>query len=74
MPDVADRILAERLAGLGMPPYRGVVTHTNRMVMLSVTPGGILRIHRGYAHAPDRVLKAIVRFLKRGTRRGARRE
>src|SRR5512134_1210197 len=74
MPDVADRLLAGRLAGLGMPPYRGVVTHTNRMVMLSVTPGGILRIHRGYAHAPDRVLKAIVRFLKRGTRRAARRE
>jgi hypothetical protein len=55
-----------------MPPYRGVVP-TNRMVMLSVTPGGILRIHRGYAHAPDQVLKAIVRFLKRGTRRAARR-
>ena len=37
--------------------------HTNRTVMLS-WGDGTLRIHRGYVMAPDRVLKAIVRFLR----------
>jgi hypothetical protein len=45
--------------------------------MLSVSRR-ILRIHRGYSHAPDRVLNAIVRFLNprvpRALRRVAERE
>ena len=31
--------------------------------MLSLSRQGVLRLHLGYAHAPDRVLRAIVRFL-----------
>jgi len=46
--------------------------------MLSITPQRVLRIHRGYSYAPDRVLKAIVRFLNprvpRVLRRAAERE
>jgi hypothetical protein len=34
---------------------------------------GTLRLHRGYAAAPDRVLLAIVRFLTPGLRRETRR-
>jgi hypothetical protein len=46
--------------------------------MLSLSRSGILRLHEGYAFAPDRVLKAIVRFLNprvpRVLRRAAERE
>jgi hypothetical protein len=70
--------LPARLQALGLQEVVGVVTHTNRTVMLSLTPRRILRIHRGYAFAPDRVLKAIVRFLNprvpRVLRRAAERE
>lgn len=31
--------------------------------MLSLSLNGVLRLHQGYASAPDRVLRAIVRFL-----------
>jgi hypothetical protein len=40
-----------------------VELHTNRTVMLS-WGDGTLRIHKGYVMAPDRVLQAIVRFLR----------
>jgi SprT-like family protein len=67
-----------RLHELGLRDVDGVVTHTNRTVMLSITPRRVLRIHRGYSYAPDRVLKAIVRFLNprvpRALRRLAERE
>jgi hypothetical protein len=43
--------------------HTGFITHTNRSVMLSLSPQGVLRLHLGYAFAPDRVLRAIVRFL-----------
>jgi hypothetical protein len=46
--------------------------------MLSLSRSGVLRVHEGYAFAPDRVLKAIVRFLNprvpRVHRRAAERE
>ena len=58
--------------------HSGFATHTNRSVMLSLSPNGLLRVHHGYAHAPDRVLRAIVRFLNprvpRPLRRLAERE
>jgi hypothetical protein len=54
--------LPARLRQLGLLEVDRVVTHTNRTVMLSLSRR-ILRIHRGYSHAPDGVLKAIVRFL-----------
>jgi len=63
--------LPSRLEALGLREVRTVVTHTNRTVMLSLARG-VLRLHRGYAFAPDRVLRAIVRFLNRGTSRRAR--
>jgi SprT-like family protein len=66
-----------RLQELGLRDVDGVITHTNRTVMLSLNRR-ILRIHRGYSYAPDRVLKAIVRFLNprvpRPLRRAAERE
>ena len=47
----------------------------NRTVMVSLARR-VLRLHRGYAMAPDRVLRAIIRFLDRApaTRRLAERE
>lgn len=77
MPEVHD-LLAHRLTLLGLRDVDRVLTHTNRTVMVSLTAGGVLRLHRGYASAPDRVLRAIVRFLNprlpRAARRGAERE
>ncbi len=55
-------LLGDRLAMLGLRDIDRVLTHTNRTVMLSLNKR-ILRIHRGYAHASDRVLEAMVRFL-----------
>jgi hypothetical protein len=72
-PETAEAVLRRRLDALGMPPFRGFATHTNRTVLLSVTAQGILRVHRGYAWAPDRVLSAIVRYVRPGTRRATRR-
>jgi len=70
-------LLENRLLMLGLREIDRVVTHTNRTVMLSLNRR-ILRIHRGYSYAPDRVLKAIVRFLNprvpRALRRVAERE
>ncbi len=72
-PEAAEAVLRRRLEALGMPPFEGFATHTNRTVMLSITPQGVLRLHRGYAWAPDRVLSAIVRYVRPGTRRANRR-
>jgi hypothetical protein len=70
-------LLPSRLQELGLREIDRVVTHTNRTVMLSLSRR-VLRIHRGYSHAPDGVLKAIVRFLNpkipRAQRRAAERE
>jgi hypothetical protein len=66
-----------RLQELGLRDVDRVITHTNRTVMLSLNQR-VLRIHRGYAHAPDQVLKSIVRFFNpkvpRVLRRAAERE
>ena len=72
-PETAETVLRRRLDALGMPPFRGFATHTNRTVLLSVTAQGVLRVHRGYAWAPDRVLSAIVKYVRPGTRRATRR-
>ena len=70
-------VLESRLLMLGLREVERVVTHTNRTVMLSLQRR-VLRIHRGYSYAPDRVLTAIVRFLNprvpRALRRVAERE
>lgn len=73
-----EKHLAQRLEALGLRDLTRVLTHTNRSVMLHLTGARVLRIHRGYAFAPDRVLRAIVRFLNprvpRALRRLAERE
>jgi hypothetical protein len=45
-----------------------MIVHENRTVMVTLAHG-ILRIHRGFAYAPDRVLRAIVGFLAARRRR-----
>ena len=69
--------LVARLQALGLPPFGQITTHRNEQVMLSWVPGKVLRIHEGYAAAPDDVLRAIVRFVtpraRRQTRLAARR-
>jgi hypothetical protein len=74
----ADPVLQSRLLLLGLREGTTVVCHNNRTVMLSFTRSGILRLHQGYSAAPDRVLRAIVRFLNprvpRVLRRAAERE
>ena len=63
--------MADRLAALGLRGVSQVRLHRNRVVMLSLRQG-ILRLHAGYAHAPEPVLRAIVRFLTPYTRRAVR--
>jgi SprT-like family len=65
--------LPGRLVLLGLQGCSRVVTHTNRTVMVSLTGRRELRLHRGYAFAPDAVLQAIVRFLDPRLPRPARR-
>ncbi len=70
--------LPARLYLLGLHGVSRVVTHTNRSVMVSIGKRRVLRIHAGYAHASDGVLRAIIRFLDprlpRAVRRAAERE
>jgi hypothetical protein len=58
-----EEVLARRLRMLGLRQVSAVRTHTNRTVMVSLNERLILRLHRGYVYAADRVLTAIVRFL-----------
>lgn len=73
-----EKHLAERLEALGLRDLSQLIVHTNRSVMLHLTQARVLRLHRGYAFAPDRVLRAILRFLNprvpRALRRAAERE
>jgi len=55
-----------RLEALGLAGLRRLVLHTNRSVMVSQGRRGAIRLHRGFIYAPDRVLRAIVRFLTPG--------
>jgi hypothetical protein len=71
MPEEA--LLARRLELLGLPKPARIRVNDNRRVMVSLSQRGVLSIHRGYALAPDRVLKAVVRFLNPRSSRAARR-
>ncbi|OGT99179.1 MAG: hypothetical protein A2085_08700 [Gemmatimonadetes bacterium GWC2_71_10] len=66
-----DQRMTERLAALGLRA-RSVRLTDNRSVMVSMTRNNVLRIHRGYATAPDTVLRAVVQFVSRGARRPER--
>lgn len=72
-PVAAERLIA-RLQSLGLPPFERVRIHRNEQVMLSWVPNRVLRVHEGYAAAPDEVLHAIIRFVTPGTRRPVRLE
>lgn len=65
-------VLPDRLRWLGLKDVDHVVTHANRTVMLSLHRR-VLRIHQGYAFAPDEVLAAVVQFLNPGVPRSRRR-
>ncbi len=59
-----DALLTSRLRQLGLPGHYAVRLHTNRTVMVSLTPRGTVRIHRGYVYATDHTLEAVVNFLR----------
>lgn len=73
----ADRTLLERrLRHAGLRGTDRVVVHENRAVVVSVRRD-VVRVHRGFAYASDRVLRAVVAFrdgASAGRRRAARRE
>ncbi|MDX2193784.1 MAG: SprT-like domain-containing protein [Gemmatimonadales bacterium] len=64
--------LGERLRALGLPPAVPVQAHRNRTALVTLTRAGRLRVHAGFADAPDEVLAAIVRFTRPGLRRAER--
>lgn len=65
--------LAARFAALGFTALGEIRTHANQRTMVSAARG-VVRLHAGYAAAPDRVLIAIARFLERRTPRSLRLE
>jgi hypothetical protein len=65
--------LPTRLRALGLPTNLHVETHANRRVLVSLTARGALRVHSGYAMAPDAVLRAIARWAGPRTRPAERR-
>ncbi len=70
-------LLERRLGAFGLRGVRQIQFHDNQSVMVNLTGRGVLRIHRGFAYAPDAVLRAVVTFTNPGTvrrdRAGARR-
>ncbi len=59
-----DSLLAGRLYRAGLARETRVVAHTNRRVLVSLTSRGALRVHGGYAAAPDEVIAAIARWAR----------
>ncbi|HET8635132.1 MAG TPA: SprT-like domain-containing protein [Gemmatimonadales bacterium] len=66
--EAGEVILGDKLRALGLPSLKHIVFHRNRVVLLTFSRG-VLRLHEGYASAPDDVLRAIARFLSPSTRR-----
>ena len=64
--------LADRLYLLGLPAGTAVTLTRNRTVLISWRASSGLRLHAGYAGAPDDVLRAIVRFIARRVSRAER--
>ncbi|MGH7592569.1 MAG: SprT-like domain-containing protein [Gemmatimonadales bacterium] len=64
--------LPARLQRLGLPRHVAVTLTRNRTVVLSWRARTGLRLHAGYAGAPDHVLIAIVRFVARRVPRAER--
>jgi len=69
-------LLARRLREAGLAAGWRVVVHENRRVLLHVR-NGTVRLHRGFAYAPDATLRAVVAFARarrKAARRAARQE
>ena len=62
-----------RLRTMGLRDVAAIRMHRNRSVLVSLTRHGVLRVHADYAGAPDHVIAAIVRFLRRGVSAAERR-
>ena len=67
-----DLPLPERLYRLGLDAGTPIAVTRNRTIVMSWRPRTGLRLHAGYAAAPDDVLRAIVRFLARRVPRAER--
>ncbi|MFQ5549741.1 MAG: SprT-like domain-containing protein [Gemmatimonadales bacterium] len=61
-------LLRKRLEEQGLTGFAEIEVHENRSVMVSVSPGRTLRVHRGFAYAPDQVIRSIVVFVMPSTR------
>jgi hypothetical protein len=69
-------LLARRLREAGLAAGWRLVVHENRRVLLHVR-NGTVRLHRGFAYAPDATLQAVVVFTRArrtAARRAARQE
>lgn len=62
--EAPEEALPSRLFALGLAPGTLVTLTRNRSVLVSHHPRYGLRLHAGYAWAPDEVLAAILRFLQ----------
>lgn len=56
--------LEARLRAAGLSTATAIVPHSNRRVLVSLTRGGTLRVHAGFAFAPEPVLTAIARWAR----------
>jgi hypothetical protein len=65
--------LVARLRSFGLPATVPVVLHRNRRVMVSFDRRGGLRVHGGYAFAPDPVVSALAGWARPRSRRADRR-
>jgi hypothetical protein len=72
VPPPAAAPLPDRLYRLGLPRHTPVTLTRNRTILLSWHARRGLRVHAGYAAAPDDVLHAMVRFIVRRLPRAER--
>jgi hypothetical protein len=54
--------LEQRLRVAGLPAETAITVHGNRRTLISISREGGLRVHQGYAAAPDTVVRAIVEW------------
>jgi len=57
-----EALLRLRLMEAGIAAERPIEIHENSTVLVSLTPRGVLRLHRGFAYAADKVLQALAAF------------
>ena len=69
---LAPERLAARLREAGLSASIAIETHANRRTLVSFTSRGALRVHLGFAMAPDPVIAAIARWARPKLRRAER--